>query len=202
MPLRRIGPAAAASAGLALGLALATGAGADDHRQLGAHVHGHGTLDMAFEGGRVTLDLEAPGMDILGFEHAAQSEADKAALAAATARLRDPLALFKIPAAAGCKVAEAKVELGHDADDGDKDTADAHHDGHHDGHGEHGPYDTVGGEYELSCASLAGLTSIEFDYFKVFPSANSLTVNIVTPRAQSTFEVSRDKPVLDLGKLM
>lgn len=186
---------------------LAGAAGAEEHRELGPHEHGHGTLNIAFEGGRVTMELEAPGMDLLGFEHEARSDADKATLDKVTAALKNPLALFKMPPAAGCKVSDAKVEMGDDdetaagkpaaADGKPAAQADAHQ-GEHD----HGPNDTIHGNYELSCASLAGITAIDFDYFKAFAGAKSLTVTIVTPRAQSAFEVSRDKPVLDLGKLM
>ena len=38
------------------------------------------------------------------------------------------------------------------------------------------------------------MTSIEFDYFKSFAGARKLTVNVVTAKAQNTYEVSRDKP--------
>ena len=162
------------------------------HRSAGAHEHGHGTLNIAFEGGRVSMDLDAPGADILGFEREARTDADKAAVDAAAARLKDAAALFKLPAAAACRVVEAKVDL-------DDDDAAKTHAGKHD---DHGPHTGIEAEYELSCGSLAAIKSIEFGYFKVFPNARSLTVNIVTPRAQSSFEVTRDKPVLDLGGLM
>ena len=92
---------------------------ADEHRELGPHVHGHGTLNIAVEGKRVSMELEVPGMDIVGFEHDATTADQKAAVEKAKAQLAQPLALFKLPAAAGCTVADAKVEL----------EAEHHHDG-------------------------------------------------------------------------
>lgn len=208
---RRLGPARLATAAVALALAVLPAAAEDtEHRQLGPHVHGHGTLNIAFEGGRVSMELEAPGQDVIGFEHEAMTEADKATLDAATAKLRDGLALFKMPTAAGCKLVDAKISFGEDdeedtkAADGkvpDGKAADHGHAGHDHGADEHGPYGTVNVDYELSCTSLAAIDAVTLDYFKAFPGARSLTVNVVTPRAQSAFEVGRDKPVLDLGNL-
>src|SRR5262249_38687966 len=43
------------------------------HRELGPHEHGRGTLNIAIEGNRVSMELEVPGMDIAGFEHAAKT---------------------------------------------------------------------------------------------------------------------------------
>ena len=81
----------------------------EEHRELGPHVHGHGTLNIAIEDKRVSMELEVPGMDIVGFEHAASTDDQKAAVEKAKARLEKPLGVFSLPAAAGCTVAEAKV---------------------------------------------------------------------------------------------
>jgi len=54
-------------------------------RELGAHEHGHSALNVAIEGGSVEMELIAPGADIVGFEHAATSEADKVAVEQAEA---------------------------------------------------------------------------------------------------------------------
>lgn len=43
-------------------------------------------------------------MNLVGFEHAATTDADKATVAAAKARLENPLALFNLPPAAKCVV--------------------------------------------------------------------------------------------------
>lgn len=188
----------------------------DEHRELGAHVHGHGTLNIAVEGNRVAMELEAPGMDIVGFEHAASSPEQKAAVDKARAELAKPLALFQIPAAAGCKVVEASVaiesEHDHDADHADhakgedqdhdndhdhEEHADADHD--HEGHAGHTAFHV---NYALDCEQPSSLSGITFDYFKQFAGANGLTVNVVTAKAQSSYEVSREKPELDLGGMM
>ena len=50
------------------------------HREAGAHAHGHGKVNIAIEGQRLSIELEAPGADIVGFEHEAKTAAEKAAV--------------------------------------------------------------------------------------------------------------------------
>ena len=190
---------------------------AEDHRELGPHEHGHGTLNIAVDDKRVTMELEMPGMDIVGFEHQAATTDQKAALDRGKEALAQPLALFKIPAAAGCGVADVKVSLeaehgdGHEqggardepakGEDDDHDGREDHDEAGHD-HDQHDGHNAFHVTYALTCAEPAQLTSIAFDYFKTFAGARNLTVNVVTAKAQSSYEVSRDKPVLDLGGVM
>ena len=176
----------------------------DEHRELGPHVHGHGTLNIAIEDKRVSMELEVPGMDIVGFEHAASTDDQKAAVDKAKARLEKPLGVFSLPAAAGCTVAEAKMvieaEHHHDGDDDhDADHKDAKDDGDHDEHAGHNQFHAT---YALDCTNPAELTTITFDYFTQFAGAHDLTVSVVTGKGQSQFEVSRSKPTLDLGGIM
>ncbi len=191
--------ALAAIAALALVLAVHA---EDEHRQLGAHVHGHGTLSIAVEDKRVAMELEVPGMDLVGFEHVAETKEQKVAIENAKAKLAKPLALFKLPASAICSVSQVKVALegGDDHDDGDEDHAE-HANAKYD-EDERGGHTEFHVAYTLDCAKPANLTSIAFDYFKAFSGANELTVNVVTAKAQNTYEVSRDKPALDLGGMM
>jgi len=213
-----------------LSLSLAAPALADEeHRELGAHVHGHGTLNIAVEGTRVELELEAPGMDLVGFEHEAKTDAQKAAIEAAKTKLKDPLSLFKLPDAANCKLADAKIEIaaakggdghdhshdhghdhdhkaGHDHDhDGHKaeaasDGKDDHDDGHKHDHGEAGSHTAFHVTYAIDCAKPAGITSIAFAYFAAFAGAQELDVTVVTAKGQNKYEVSRDKPSLVLAE--
>lgn len=183
----------------------------DQHRELGAHVHGHGTLNIAIEDKRVALELEVAGMDVVGFEHAASTPEQKAAVDKAKGLLEKPLDVFALPAAAGCSAAEAKVVIeteahgdhDHDHDKGDA-KGDHDHDGHDHDHGDkaEGGHSHFHATYALDCTSPAELTTITFNYFKLFPGAKELTVNVVGAKGQSSYEVSRDKPALDLAGVM
>lgn len=189
---------------LVLVAAVAAPTPAESHRELGAHVHGRGTLDIAIEGQRVAMELEAPGMDIVGFERQPKSNADKAAVERVTKLLKEPLALFKLPEAAGCTLVDAKVELKVEADKAeDKKPAEGKKGGHSHAHGhghshDHSQHTAFRATYQLACADPAKITSIAFDYFKRFTGAKSLAVNVVSGAGQKSYEVKRAKPTLAL----
>ena len=180
---------------------------AEEHRQLGAHEHGHGALNIAIEGKSVTMELDAPGADIAGFEHEATTPEQKAVLEKANAQLAKPLDLFKLPASANCTVKDAKVAIkteAHDDDgDDDHDKASAKDAGHEAGHEDHEHHHSAyHATYSLECAAPDKLNTIDFSYFNTFSGARALTVNVISSKAQSSFEVSRDKPHLDLSALI
>jgi hypothetical protein len=179
----------------AVALMMACTASAEEHRHLGPHQHGHGTFTIAVDGAKVLLELDTPGHDVLGFERAATTDADKEKLSGVEKAFSDPLKLFVIPDAAGCKVASAKAgpEEEHEA-------AEAHDD-HDGGHGEHHHSD-FNASYELECAKPEAITGITFKYFDVFAGAQELTVNIATPKGQTQQVVTRAKPQLSLEGLM
>lgn len=173
------------------------------HREAGPHVHGHGALNIAIENNRVSMELEVPGMDIVGFEHRARTKEQKTALSKAMTQLGNPLTLFKLPPAADCKVARAEVEIARDEGDDHPQpdrTARNRPKGHE--HGEGGGHNEFLATYVLDCANPAGITAIQFDYFKLFPGADELAVNVVTPKGQSSYKVGRKKPLLDLAGMM
>jgi hypothetical protein len=165
-------------------------------RELGAHEHGRGTLNIAIEDKRISMELEVPGMDVVGFEHPAKTPAQKTAVREAKSALSRPLALFKLPAAARCRAQESKVVLeGEDHGHGHKhgETKDAKAGAEH---------TEFRAEYSFECAAPAALTQIDFDYFKQFKGAERLVVNIITAKGQNTLEVTRDRPRLDLAGLV
>lgn len=182
---------------------------AAEQRSAKPHEHGHSRMSIAIEGNKVAIELEAPGADIVGFEHEARTDAERATLAQAKAKLADPLAMMGVPAEASCKLVEADVDFGADAheDHADGKHADHKHDDHkhadhkhddeaHDGHAE------FRAAYALTCAAPQALTRLSFRYFEWFSGAEELDVAVVTDKSQATFEVTRSKPVIDLGGLM
>ncbi len=184
----------------AAALACANVAVAAERRELGAHQHGHGTLNIAVEGNSVSIEFEAPGDDIAGFEHEAKTAQDKATLEKAISTLKAPLALFKFPDAAGCTVKDAKAKLEEeDEHEHAGEAAKAESKDEHDHEAHHAAFHA---EYLLDCKSPAGLQSLTLGYFAAFKNAQSLTVGVITPKGQSKFEATRDKPVIDLSSVM
>ena len=71
-----------------------------------AHVHGVGKLDVALDGQTLSLHLDSPLVNLVGFEHAANSAKDKAAVQAMTKTLRSTgaAAVFVTSPSAECKL--------------------------------------------------------------------------------------------------
>ena len=187
---------------------------ADSTRELDAHVHGVGELNIAVEGTTVAMEFHAPGADIVGFEYEAEMEEDLATIEAAIASLSDPLNLFVVPDAAECGVASATAELeteeehddhdhgdhdhDHDHDDHDHDEKEDDHDHDHD-HAEAASHTEFHAEYTLECANPDAMTEMTFAYFDTFQNALEVEVQIITSSGASAFEVEREAPTLDLS---
>ncbi|HEU0160102.1 MAG TPA: DUF2796 domain-containing protein [Hyphomicrobiaceae bacterium] len=190
----------------ALSLCLLLAAGLDlshgraQERQLGPHEHGRGVLNLAIEGTRVSLELEAPGADIVGFEHAARTARQTAALKQAKQQLLAPQALFKFPSAAGCVVAEARVEI--EAGEHEHEDAKSPGAGGSKGEAAEDAHSNFHAEYAFNCKDPARITAIEFGYFRTFAGAQKLEVNVITPKGQTKFDVTRDKARIDLAGMM
>jgi len=180
----------------------------EPRRQLGAHSHGEGRLAIAIEGKQIEMELETPASDILGFEHAPTTAAQKKALADAKKRLGKLAGLFALTPAAGCKLGAAKVDvLGAAAGEGkahDHEHDHAHEekagqakaDDHDHDHGAHSEFKVT---YTIECATPGKLGTVAFDYFKAFKGAQKLDVTVIGPKGQSSYVVTREKPVLDLS---
>lgn len=168
-------------------------------QQHGAHEHGVGVLNVAVDGNVFELELIAPGADIVGFERAPETEAEKTAVAAAVRTLEAGADLFRLPEAAGCVLAEAEVEAPFEDEDGDHD-----HDHKH-GH-KHGASSDGGGEaehtefhahYRFECAEPGRATGFSTVYFDKFPAARELDVQAITPNGQVAVELTPADPQLE-----
>ena len=156
------------------------------HASLGKHEHGIATLNVALDGQTLEIQLESPAMNIVGFEHAANSTADKATAAAARTRLGQPLQLFALPAAAGCSVISSEL---HSPlfDAAPQPQADAHTHQHTD----------VDADYALNCAHPEQLRDLDLSpLFSQFPATIKVNVQLIGPSGQQGAELSRDNPRL------
>ncbi len=100
-------PASLRSLAPALLLALLHAASAAAGR---AHDHGQARLDIAVEGSRITLQMASPLDNLLGFERAPRTEAERKSAAALVSRLQAADALFKPDPAAQCRLATVELE--------------------------------------------------------------------------------------------
>ena len=167
---------------------IATAAAAQtERRELGPHVHGAGTLAIAIEGNKLSMELSAPANDILGFEHQPSTSEQSKILAEAKSDLGQPLKLIELPAAADCAAESANVVFNAAEPKADaKPAAESH---------EHADFDV---DYVIVCKAADKIAALTFPYFKRFPGAQKLTVTVSSDKGQTQFDVTRDSPSHDL----
>ncbi len=152
-----------------------------------AHVHGQARLTVALDGANLTLALESPLANLLGFEHMPRGAKDKAAVERMAKLLNQPGDLFAPTPAAGCKPGAVKLESPVlEA----KPKAAAKHDHEH----EHADLD---GEFAFTCAQPALLRGLEVKLFDAFPGLKRLDVEVATAKGQTAAKLDGKKRRID-----
>lgn len=94
--------------GFALAAAAAGGGAHAQHRH--AHEHGVASLEVAVDAATLTVRLESPLDDLVGFERAPRTDRERAQVADAVGRLRAADRLFHVDPAAGCVLSAVRLE--------------------------------------------------------------------------------------------
>ena len=171
-------------------------------RQHAAHVHGEALGTLAVDGARLELELELPGYNLVGFEHAPRTPEQQAAMDSALEYLNGG-AWLTSDAAGGCQVAEmdAHIHGFEDDDHGDDGAPEDHHDDdhHHDHEQDHDhnhdqdhdhehDHATAEGHAEfhvmarLDCGSPERLGWVDLNLFDRFPGNEVLRLDVLTDR--------------------
>lgn len=172
-----------------LGLAT-TAAHAEDRRQHDAHEHGHAAMQVVLEGAELAINIEAPGMDIVGFERAPKGDAEKGRIQQAVTKLEDVTAMFALPEKAMCSVTEAHAELASLEADEDDHSEHKHSDHKDDREDEASNHSAFHGHYAWRCKNPEALGHIDVRYFEVFPATAEIEGQIIGPNGQSAQELT------------
>lgn len=140
------------------------------------HEHGVARLDVAVDAGRVSIELDTPLDNLLGFERAPRTDAERGKVAAMLARLRAGDVLFRIDAAAGCTL--AKVELVSALLDLGKAGAVSHNTTPASDHAD------LNGSFEFRCKNGARAGFVEVGLFEAFPALKRIDLQVATPKGQ------------------
>lgn len=160
------------------------------HDSLGAHEHGVASLNAALDGNVLELQLESPAMNLVGFEHAAKSDADKAKVAAAKRELEQPITLFALNSG-DCKTTEVELESPLFGE------ADHDHDHDHDHHAHEGEHSDIHAHYRFECAKANELKQLDLaELFKRFPATEKIQVQLIGPNGQQGVELTPAQPRL------
>ena len=153
----------------------------DQHGSLGAHEHGVASLNVALDGNTLELELDTPAMNLVGFEHAASSDADKAKVAAVRQQLEQPLALFGLAQDAGCSESAKDLQspLFGDASAAGHEHTDIH------------------AHYQLTCAQPGKLARLDLGpLFTTFPATQTINVQLIGPNGQKGLQASPAQAVV------
>ena len=144
------------------------------------HEHGALKLDVAIDGNKLTIEMEAPLDNLLGFERAPRTDAERRAAADVLARLRSPdkgTPLFVPDAAAQCALGKAEVQapvLEPGAKPAAKD--------------EHADLDA---SYEFTCAKPDALRTLEVGLFDAYKRTQRIDVQVAGPKGQAKVTLER-----------
>ncbi len=136
------------------------------------HQHGVARLDVAVDKGRVSIELQTPLDNLLGFERAPRTDAERDKVNAAVAKLRDGQTLFRIDAAAGCTLVKAELDSAPLQLGNAQAKAAA------------GDHADLLGHYEFRCKDGARAGSIEVGLFEAFAGLSRIELQVQTPKGQ------------------
>ncbi|HXD42550.1 MAG TPA: DUF2796 domain-containing protein [Ramlibacter sp.] len=151
----------------------------------GAHEHGVVHLDVAVEGRRITLQMESPLDNLLGFERAPRSDAERRRADAVVRQLKAAGKLFVIDGAAQCQLSRvelssAALQLGAA------------------GRPDPGGHADIDGSFEFDCADASRARFIDVGLFDAFAGMQRIEVQAVTPKAQLKATLKRPQRRVDL----
>jgi hypothetical protein len=75
-----------------------------DSLEQGKHVHGEVTINVALEGNSLAVEMNSPGLHVLGFERAARSPEEQRVVSEANTWLRSGAGIIGVPTTALCRL--------------------------------------------------------------------------------------------------
>lgn len=147
------------------------------------HEHGVAELRVAVAGNTMQIEFESPLDNLVGFEHAPRTDAERQSLAAAGAALKSVERVVSVPAAAGCAVVSTQLE---------QPFAEHEDRGHDDGHAE------MAVTHVLQCAKPAALDRLEIRLFALYPRLRQIRAERASPRGQTASTLTAEQRMLDL----
>jgi len=177
---------------------LAAAAVAQVERQHAPHVHGVATGNLSMDDGKLRLELEIPGVNLVGFEHAPRNDDQQAALDGALAFLRTADDWLHTDPRGGCEVASINAHTHGFKDDHDHSRDHDHTHDHEHNHGhdhshdhDHG-HDHSDGRYHdhdhsefhvvigLECQNPDRLGWVDLRLFEDFPGNERMDIDVLT----------------------
>ena len=178
-------------------------------RSAEAHTHGDAELAVVLEKGVVTIELDSPLYNILGFEHAPETEGQKEKAQKAEQQLALGSELFTFNPKANCQslskdrhISLFGKAMAHEYTDHEQDHED--HSEDHEGEEDHDALDA--GEshndilltYEFGCQYPLKLSYLNVNLFEFFEELSEVDVTFLGPATQKQITLNRKQRQLDI----
>lgn len=195
---------------------------AQTERDLDSHEHGAAAMNIAVDKGTVFIELDSPWNNLIGFEHAPETDEQRHTVEEALAQLNRPEELFAFEGTA-CEIADIDIDSTiasgdeHDHDDehkdGHDDHKDEHDDEHKDGHDDHkdehddkheGEGDThseVRAAFSFQCKDSSKLSAIDVKLLGIWSGFEDLDVQLLGPGGQALVELGQKESVVDTAQV-
>lgn len=151
--------------------------------ELGAHVHGIATLQIAVDENTLTLDFSSPLDNLLGFEHEARNARQRDAVKKMAASLDRADRLFVPSADAQCTLQSVKLDS--------PVLKPKEKSAHPNGERAHADLD---GEFVFSCKHGDQLHDLDVKLFEAYPNLHRLNVEVATLKKQSAATLTAAQP--------
>ena len=172
-------------------------------RSAEAHIHGDAELAVVVDADVVTIELETPLYNLLGFEHHPKTAAQKAKVEMAEDQLQKGEALFVFNANAKCNlISESKAvhlfDEDHHDDEHDEHDDDEHHDEHLDE--QEDSHKDVLLQYQYRCTKPSSLENVSINLFEFFEDMSDIDVTYLGPSTQKQVSLTRKNTQMDLSQ--
>jgi len=146
----------------------------------GAHVHGVGHLAIALDAhGRIEAELDTPGDNVFGFEHAPRDAAERRIVQDARSSLLAEGLALRFNGEAGCRYLGGDIA------------------GVHEGEASHRDLRV---SYRFQCAAPQRLTRVQTGLFEAFERFEEIEGVFISPARQEGFELTPSSPARRLSR--
>ena len=183
---------------------------AQTERELDSHMHGSANLNVAVVDSAVYLEFNTPWNNLVGFEHAPNTDEQHALVDDALKLLNTPDELFSFKDG-DCMLDEVMLENNmmaeHDDEHGDEhgDEHDEEHKDEHDDEHDHNEsessHSSVMAIYSYQCKQIDKLDQIDLSLFERWSALMELDVQLVGASSQTLVELDRNATSLDVSAI-
>ena len=147
----------------------------DKKGSLGAHEHGLGVINIVQDHNNLLIELEMPGVDVVGFEYKAKSKTDKNKVDDALKVLKNPDNVIMLSQEGKCKLKKSKSIILEEKN-----------------------HSEFRSEYSFSCKKVSNVKSIKINVFDKFKNSEKINLKVVGEKSSKNLILNRSNKTINL----